>query len=151
MREGHGAGLTIEQVTDAVRAVPQFLSIYHEDSRKPSMLYFLRELRLPSNAVDKARSELATFIIGCDGSDVFSFAYLNSLGVGWDQIRLLLDAFPVLTYCDREPGWELLDNSGPVRSELDSRMLNFLRKRLQISNSDLHAMIKVRTLASEDV
>jgi hypothetical protein len=128
--------------TQAIKAVPQLLSIYHEDSRKPSMLYFYRDLNVASKTVEAARTELANSINGCDGSDLLSFAYLNSLGVSWKQIKLLLDASPVITYCETEPGWELLDN-GPVRNTLDTAMLNFLRKRLQITNSDLHSMIKV--------
>lgn len=142
MRRGCGAGLSIEQATEAVKAVPQFLSIYHEDSKKPHVLHFHKNLNVPSKIVEAARSELANSIVGCDTSDLLSFAYLSSLGVSWNQIRLMLDTFPVLTFCDVEPGWELLGN-GKVRNELDSIMLNFLRKRLQITNSDLHAMMKV--------
>ena len=128
MKEGHGAGLSLHQATEAIRAIPQLLSIYHEDSRKPSMLYFYKQLNLSSKFIEEGQSELAPMLNGCDGSDLLSFAYLNSLGVDWDQIRLLLHAFPSLTHYDSEPGWEMLGH-GPVRSELDGRMLMYLRKR----------------------
>jgi hypothetical protein len=144
MRKGYGAGLTIEQATQAIRAVPQFLSLYHEDSKKPSMLYFYNELGVNPQLLEQARSELGSRLSGCDSSDMYSFAYLNSIGVDWVNIRLLIDAIPLITFCDKEPGWEVLEKSSPVRSELDVGMLNFLRKRLQIYNADLHAIIKVK-------
>ena len=131
----------MEQATQAVKAVPQFLSIHHEDSKKPPMLHFYRDLKVEPHRVEQARIELAN-LIGSDGCDMLAFAYLNSLGLSWEQIRLFLDAFPALAHCDTEPGWDLLDN-GPLRNELDAGTMNFLRKRLQIDNSDVHAMIKV--------
>lgn len=106
MRMGFGAGLSIDQATKAIRAVPQLLAIYHEDARKPPALYFYNTLQVPSNSVDGARRELSTkYLAGCTSSDVFTFGYLHSLGVEWNQIKLLLDAFPTLTFCDQEPGW----------------------------------------------
>ena len=125
MRQGRGAGLTIKQATEAVRAVPQLLSLYHEDSRKRSMVNFYKELYVPSTAIETTRSELANSINGCDISDFLSFAYMHSIGVSWQQMTLLLDAIPLLTYAESEPGWELLDN-GPIRNSLDTSMLNFL-------------------------
>lgn len=148
MRKGYGAGLTLQQATQAIRTVPQFLSMYHEDSKKPSTLYFYKELGVSPQLLEQARLELGSRLSGCDSSDTYSFAYLNSIGVDWVNIRLLIDAVPLITFCDKEPGWELLEKSSPVRSELDVGMLNFLRKRLQIYNSDLHAMIKVQKFAA---
>jgi len=148
MRMGFGAGLSIDQATKAIRAVPQLLAIYHEDARKPPALYFYNTLQVPSNSVDGARRELSTkYLAGCTSSDVFTFGYLHSLGVEWNQIKLLLDAFPTLTFCDQEPGWELLDY-GPVRSELKESTLHFLRKRLQVHNADLYAMLKTHSRLS---
>jgi len=145
MQRGYGAGLSIEQATQIVRAVPQFLSIYHEDSLKPNILYLYRELDIPTQFLEQARTELGSRITGGEASDTYAFAFLNSIGISWEQIRLLLDAFPVITYYDREPAWELLDNKGPVRKELNPSVLNFLRKRLQIANSDIYAMIKTHS------
>jgi len=145
MRKGYGAGLTIEQATQAIRAVPQLLSMYHEDSKKPSMLYFYNELGVSHQLLELTRLELGSRLSGCDSSDVYAFAYLNSIGVDWVNIRILIDAIPLVTFCDKEPGWEVLEKSSPVRSELHVGMLNFLRKRLQIDTSDLHAMIKVHS------
>jgi hypothetical protein len=141
LRKGFGAGLSIEQATKVVAAAPQFLSMHHEDSRKPSMVYFYKTLHIPPLSLSEARSELSQYMLGCDASDVCAFAYLHSLGVTWDQIRLLLDAFPTLTYSEKDPSWDLLDRS--MRSELNGDWLHYIRKRLQISNADIHSMLKV--------
>lgn len=141
MRRGFGAGLSIEQATKAITAVPQFLSMHYEDSRKPSMIYFYKFLNIPPISLNEARTELSQYMLGCDSSDICSFAYLHSLGVSWDQIRLLLDAFPTLTYSEKDPSWDLLDRN--MRSQLGIDMLHYLRKRLQISNDDIHSMLRV--------
>jgi hypothetical protein len=140
-RKGFGAGLSIQQATIAISAVPQFLSIHYEDSQKPSLLYFHNNHPLPPLSVNEARSELSQYMLGCDASDVSSFAYLHSLGVSWESIRLLLDAFPTLTCSEKDPSWDLLDNN--MRSELNEDSLHYLRKRLQIRNDDIHSMLKV--------
>ncbi len=105
------------------------------------MIFFYKSLQIPLTSVNEARTELSQYMLGCDSSDVCSFAYLHSLGVSWDQIRLLLNAFPTLTYADKEPSWDLIDTK--IRSELQIEMLHYLRKRLQISNPDVHSMLKV--------
>lgn len=58
-----------------------------------------------------------------------------------DQIRLLLRAFPTLNYPDQEPGWELLESESS-RSELNVNAIIYLRKRLQVGNSEVYAMMK---------
>lgn len=143
LRSGFGAGLTVEQATKAVAAIPQLLSVHYEDSRKPSMIYFYKFLNLSPQSINEARSELSQYMLGCDGSDVCSFAYLHSLGIRWNQILLLLDSFPTLTYSEKDPSWDLLD--GHMRSQLGVDMLIYLRKRLQISNDDIHSMLMVRS------
>ena len=113
-------------------------------STKPAhMLYFYQTFQISSQSIDEARTELSMYMTGSDVSDMCAFELLHSLGVRWNQIRLLLDAFPTLTYCDTDPSWELLDHEN-VRSKLKAGTLIYLRKRLQITNSDIHAMMKVR-------
>lgn len=107
------------------------------------MLYFYQTFQISSQSIDEARTELSMYMTGSDVSDMCAFELLHSLGVRWNQIRILLDAFPTLTCCDTDPGWELLDH-GNVRSKLKVKTLIYLRKRLQITNSDIHAMMKVR-------
>ena len=108
-----------------------------------NILYFYKSFQISSKSIDQARAELSMYLTGSDVSDMCAFELLHSLGVRWSQIRLLLDTFPTLTYCDTEPGWELLDH-GNVRSKLKAGTLIYLRKRLQITNSDIYAMMKVR-------
>ena len=59
-------------------------------------------------------------------------------------MRVILESIHTVTFCDRDPGWEmLLDHRGPVRSVLVESTMHFLRKRLQVDNGDIYAMMKV--------
>lgn len=142
MRTGHGAGLSIKQATLAIQAVPRLLSLYHEDSQKQSMLYFYNELGVNMQLLDEGRIELGNRIVGCDNSDLYAFSYLRSIGITWEQIRLVIDCFPIVLYCDTDPVWDLLDSNSSLKNELNPSHLHFLRKRLQVSNAEIAAMIK---------
>eukprot|EP00957_Ditylum_brightwellii_P188384 14341381-Ditylum_brightwellii.AAC.1 len=140
---GYGAGLTLQQATEAIRAIPQLLSMHHEDSKKPSILYFYQQLQVPYEEIDAARNELSDYLIGTEAGDACTFAHLhNKLGISWYQMRLLLEAFPTLTCCDTDPGWELFDHGGPVRSVLKEDGLFYLRKRLQVGSREIFGMLK---------
>ena len=139
---GYGSGLTVQQATEAIRAMPNLLSMHYEDSRKPSMLYFYQELGVPPLLCREAEVELSRYLTGTDSSDACAFAYLRTLGASWDQCRILLDAFPVLTACDTNPGWELACE-GPVRKELNEDLMLYLRKRLQVGAGEVYHMMKV--------
>lgn len=142
MRTGHGAGISIKQATLAIQAVPRLLSLYHEDSQKRSMLYFYNELGVNMQLLDEGRIELGSRIVGCDNSDLYALSYLRSIGITWEQIRLVIDCFPIVLYCDIDPVWDLLDTNSSVKNELNPSHLHFLRKRLQVTNADTTAMIK---------
>lgn len=141
MRDGFGVGLTMDQATKLVKNVPQFLSLYHEDSKKASIIHFYKDYDIPSAAIEKVRSALAVELNGVAYVDIISLGMLHSFGASVDQIRLLLYAFPILIFPDQEPGWELLE-SDSTRSELNVNAIIYLRKRLQIGNSEVYAMMK---------
>lgn len=140
---GYGAGLAVQQATDAVRVIPQLLAMHHDDAMKPSMLYFIQNLKLPYDLFDEARAQLSSYVSGATASDAWTFAYLRSLDVSWEQMKILLDAFPTLVCCETEPSWELIDDRY-ARSVYKESDLHYLRKRLQISPGEVFAMIKVR-------
>lgn len=140
--EGYGAGLTIEQATDAVRAIPNILSLRHTDSKKPSALYYIKELQVSTNLSILAENNLEKYLMGTERSDVWAYAYLNKIGLQWNQLRILLDAFPTLTCIGTDVDWRLL-NRGLIRDRLDEFALMFLRKRLQIGTMDVFTMLKV--------
>ena len=80
-------------------------------------------------------------LVGSDAADVYSIAFLHfKLQIGWDQCRILLDAFPTLTYCGVEVGWEI---EGMARSRLNEDAIVYLRNRLQIGTKEILAMMKV--------
>ncbi len=114
------------------------------------MLYFYQRLNVPTEAVEYIRKQLLP--TGADISDACCFALLHTqLGISLPQIQTCLNAFPTLTFCDLDPGWELLTTTtttttcrNPIRTQFNEDALHYLRKRLQIGTSDIFAMIKVR-------
>ena len=139
--EGFGAGFTIQQATQAVRAIPNLLSLHHTDSRKPNMLYFMRELEVSADMSIPTERNLEKYLLGTEPSDVWAFAYLHTLGLQWSQLRIILDAYPTLTCIGTEANWELRQNKG-TRKALDFFSLTYLRKRLQIGPRDVFIMLK---------
>ena len=78
MHAGFGAGLTIDQATKAIQAIPQLLAVYHEDARKPSVIYIYNDLQIPPESVDMARRKLSTtYLAGCPASEIFTFGYIH--------------------------------------------------------------------------
>jgi hypothetical protein len=134
----------LEQATAAIISIPQLLAMFHEDAKKPSIIYFYQYLKVPMAFIDETRSELSNYISGSDFTDVCAFAYLRTLNVRSDQIKLLLEAMPTLTFCMPEASLRL--NSSELDQVEESR-LHFLRKRLQLTNADVKAMIKVYLLS----
>lgn len=103
-------------------------------------MYFLTHLRVTYEESNMARLHIPQ-LIGSEASDACSFAYLHyKLGIGWDQCRILLDAFPILTFCDLEVGWEI---EGISRDTLNEDALVYLRKRLQVGTKEVLGMMKV--------
>ncbi|KAL9186783.1 hypothetical protein ACHAXT_010503 [Thalassiosira profunda] len=140
--KGYGAGLTVEQATDAIRMMPELLALYYEDSRKPSVMYLYNQMNAaPASPklIDEANARLN--LEGTDGSDAYTFAHLRSIGISWGQLRILASALPLWTTCNLEPGWELLQK-GPVRSMLKRPALDYLRQRLQIGPGDVYRLLK---------
>ena len=141
--EGYGAGMTVEQATKAVRAVPNLLSLRHTDSRKPNMLYYMQELKVSADMSILTERNLEKYIMGTEASDAWAFAYLHTIGLQWSQLRIILDAFPTLTCVSTEANWELRQKKENPKA-MDEFSLLFLRKRLQIGPREVFLMVKVR-------
>ena len=90
--------------------------------------------------IDEVRSELSNYLSGSDHADVCTFAYLRTLDIRLDQMKLLLEAMPTLTYCVTEDGFHF---NAPESNQAHESRLHFLRKRLQLTNGDIKAMMKV--------
>jgi len=80
MRDGFGVGLTMDQATKIVKNVPQFLSLYHEDSKKAPIMYFYRNHDIPTSSVEQVRSALAVELNGVEYADIISLGMLHSYG-----------------------------------------------------------------------
>ncbi len=140
--------MTIAQATRAVRIMPELLALYHEDSVKPSILYMYNHMqgRSPSpKLIEEATTQLN--LEGTSPTDAFTFAYLNSIGISWGQLRILLSSLPLWRTVNLETGWEILAR-GPVRSKLKRPALDYLRRRLQIDPGDIYNLLKTHTRLS---
>ena len=141
--KGYGAGLTVQQATSAIQAIPQLLAMFHEDAKKPSMLYFYQYLKVPLDGINEVQGTLFNYLSGSDPSDVCTFAYLlRTLNIRMDQMKLLLEAMPTLTFCMIDDTFRF-DHAGISNQVNKESKLHFLRKRLQLTNGDVKAMIKV--------
>ena len=156
--QGYGAGLTVNQASKAVRMMPELLALYYEHSIKPSYLYMYNQMQGRSSTASSAvlvppspmLIEEATIQLNLEGTDTvdaYTFAYLHSIGVSWNQIRLLLSGLPLWRTVNLETGWEILAR-GPVRSKLQRSTLDYLRRRLQIGPSDVYRLLKTHTRLS---
>jgi len=136
--QGYGAGWTLDQVRQTLHAVPHVvLSMHLEDTfaMRPSVLYFLSVLQVAYQDVDQVRLELDEW------GDIYTFAYLHGIvGLEWNQLRMMLQAFPCLSVCSTEPTWEMMGIG--VRSVLMEDALHYLQRRLQVGPSFVEAMIK---------
>ncbi len=97
LSQGYGAGLTIRQATQTLRVMPEFMALFYEDSRKPSIVYLYNQMQAPilSKLCDEANLQLNEYLEGTDPSDAYAFAFLHSIGISWDQIRILVSALPL--------------------------------------------------------
>jgi hypothetical protein len=146
---GFGAGLTEAQALTAISVLPHLLSLDPLDAnrQKPNLAVMYQELKVPFLLIDQANVELDFWLIGTSPVDVAVFAFLYSLGITWDQCRILLSAFPFLVMSGLDPSWELCQ-TGPVRSVLREDSLLYLRMRLQLTCSEVFAMIKTHSRLS---
>ena len=157
--QGYGAGLTVNQASQAVRMMPELLALYYEHSIKPSYLYMYNQMQGRSSIASGASVlvppsptliEEATIQLNLEGTDTvdaYTFAYLHSIGISWNQIRLLLSGLPLWRTVNLETDWEILAR-GPVRSKLQRSTLDYLRQRLQIGPSDVYRLLKTHTRLS---
>lgn len=139
--QGFGAGWAIDQVRQALQALPHVvLSMHLEDTfaMKPSLIYFLLSLQVSYEDVDRVRLEVDEW------GDVFTFAYLHGdVGLEWTQLNTMLQAFPCLAICSTEPTWQMIsDKSTNMRSVLLEDSLHYLQRRLQVGPWTVEAMLK---------
>ncbi|KAL7461854.1 hypothetical protein ACHAXS_002256, partial [Conticribra weissflogii] len=149
LSQGYGAGLTIRQATQTLRVMPEFMALFYEDSRKPSVVYLYNQMQAPilSKLCDEANLQMNEYLEGTDPSDAYAFAFLHSIGISWDQIRMLVSALPLWITNSLEPGWDLLQR-GPVRTMLKRPSLDYLRQRLQVGPSQIYHLLKTHTRLS---
>jgi hypothetical protein len=141
--QGYGAGLSKEQLRIALCSVPHILAMNYEDSTlKPGIGYFLHILQSPFHLANKAIEELKTYLEGASYSDIALVTFLCKLGISWNQLRILLEAFPTLVVCDTKPSVEML-TKGVVTRDVASHRLHYLQKRLQIRPAQVKAMLIV--------
>jgi hypothetical protein len=105
------------------------------------------QIQMSPKLCDEAYSQLRPFMEGTAPSDAFTFAFLSSIGVSWQQLRILLAALPLWTTCNLDPSWDIMQR-GPVRSMLKRQSLDYLRQRLQVRPSDIYRMLKTHTRLS---
>ena len=147
---GYGAGMTKEQTRQALRAVPHLMAMYYEDaSLKPEISYFLHVLQAPFHLANQASVKLRTYLDGATFSDIAHMTFLFKLGITWDQLRVILDAFPTIIVCDTQPSVEMLSKgvASSVRG-IAPQKLHYLQSRLQIPPSHVKAMLIVSPLPS---
>jgi len=143
--QGFGAGFTVQQATECIRAVPELLALFYEDSMKPSVPYFFNNWKIKPEDAEEARCSLtSSSLVGCSASDAYCFAYLHkTVGIPWISISIMIQALPSTIVCDTTIPWEIIMDNTAVRmgGELKFPSLNFLRQRLQVSPKDVHYMI----------
>jgi len=150
LKRGYGAGFSLQQATECIRAVPELLALYHDDAIKPSIPYFYTNWKITPADADAARYNIIDGLVGCSASDSYCFAFMHQiLGIPWASINIMTQAMPSTIVCDTVP-WELLiadDRSaqGGRGGQLKFHALNFLRQRLQVSPTDVHFMIKTHS------
>lgn len=143
---GYGAGMTEAQTVTAILALRHFLQFYPNDSNsgKPEPAYFYQQLKIKFDVIDQARIELNYWLSSACSADLLSFAFLNSLGVSWDQCRILLESLSAsVVSSELEPNWELSTSRSPVRHQLRADAMNCFRMRLRLSPSEIYDILKV--------
>ena len=148
--EGYGANLTPSQVTTAIMNIGHLLIVrpLEANSRKFPVDVYYRELQLPLELMSHARVELDNWLWGASPSDIATFAFLYHIGVSWDQCRIILGAFSLsLISCDLDPSWELLYRRS-IRKTFSEESIHYLRARLQLSPTEVFALIKMHSRIS---
>ena len=144
--QGYGAGLSMKQLRTALRAVPHMMAMYYEDAvLKPKIGYYLHILQAPFQLANVATIELKNYLDGATFSDIAHITFLYKLGISWDQLRIILAAFPTLVVCDTQPSAEML-NKGVVRRDIAHQKLHYFQSRLQLRPTHVKSMLIVSPL-----
>lgn len=143
--EGCGVGLTETQAVTAILALRHLLQFYPTDSNsgKPTPVYFYQQLKVGIDIANEARVELNYWLSSACTADLLSFAFLHSLGVSWDQCRIMLESLSSsLVSLELEPSWELSTSQSKVRNRLRPDAMNCFKMRLRLSPSEVYDIMK---------
>jgi mTERF len=168
-RDGKGAGMSIGQVSDALRTLPDPLLLrlsyysYSQSVQKngsksshatvaptpPQSRAYTEKLtylyrKTPSIAIQTARGAMDLWLTGTPALETISLAYLHHWeGWGWQSCRILFHAFPGCQRCSLEPSAELLARGGKAtRRQLIPESLAYLQTRLHVRPWHVDSMLK---------
>lgn len=145
--QGYGAGLSKHQLRTAFCAVPHMMAMYYEDAvLKPKIGYYLHILQAPFHLASVATIELKNYLDGATFSDIAHITYLHKLGISWDQLSIILAAFPTLVVCDTQPSVEML-KKGVVQRDIAHQKLHYFQTRLQLRPTHVKSMLIVSPFA----
>ena len=149
---GHGAGMSLAQVSHAVQLVPNFVfRLPHIPTPATRPLLSIQQLSVlyeqtPSVVLEMSRARLDAWLAGTTSVEMAILAYLHWKGWEWEQCRVLLHAWPCLLQPSLEAGWEV---RGQVRKHLIPEALYYLQTRLQLRPWHLQAMFKTHSRLTE--
>jgi hypothetical protein len=162
-QSGQGAGMSVAQVSHALKVVPLqllrrlppgtgtgtgggIMSDSAADAAADILLLAHLYEQTPSVVMEMAHQQLDPWLTGVPRQQVAAAAYLHYKGWEWTQWRVVLTALPGIVTPSEEVGWELLENGGSTAirapKHLKGAALQYLQLRLQVGPGVIYAMLK---------
>jgi hypothetical protein len=149
-REGHGAGMTIAQVSHALYAMPREMLTpprviygrYHSSgvevhsATDPTLLAFLYE-QTPTVVMDMTVKQLDPRLTGVTNLGCAAVAYLHWKGWEWKTCLIVMDALHCFSDLAIDPGWD-----PSARRPGKQASLEYLRARLQLHPWQVRAIVR---------